>query len=316
MPNQPLTTATRLLLAAAFVPAACTTTPHRITADTIEMQLAGGATLLYERGHRTQKPHVRQLRTGAGFALLQDGPAGHEHHHGLMLAFGIGELDFWAERYTDRPGVQREIACTEAVHRPTAGGEWRGFTTQVEWVAPKTGAAVATEQRTLLTAPGTAGPALVTWRSRLAATDATRVWGNPYYGLGLRLAATCDGTVTFTTSDGASGRVVRGDERLTPARWCAAEGPIGGAATTVALFAHPANPRTPTQFFTMGRPFAFLSATLDVAAVPLELAAGETLELTWALALWPGTAARDEIDAAWRTWAAAFTAGPAPVPAR
>lgn len=303
---------TAALLAAALVPLSCTTPAPRITADTVEFTLAGGATLTYERGHRTLKPYVRHLRTRDGIDVLQDEPKGHEHHHGLMFALGVADLDFWAERYTDRPGVQREVAFRATRQRDANGVEWPGFTTEVAWADPKGGAVVLTEQRTLLSAPDRAGPALVTWRSRLVPTSSARLWGNPYFGLGLRLAATCDGATAFTTSDDAPGAVVRGDERLTPARWCAATGPIGGAPTTVALFSHPGNPRTPTRFFTMGRPFAYLSATLDVNAHPLELAPGEPLELTWALALWHGAATRAEIEAAWVRWAAAFPAGTKP----
>lgn len=304
------------MLALAILPMACAAPAPAptIAAATIDLALPGGASLVYERGHRTQKPYVRHLRTPRGDDVLRDEPPGHEHHHGLMFALGAGGFDFWAERYTDRPGVQREVELAPRTWRDAAGGDWHGFLARIDWLDPKLGSCMLHEQRTLLAGPPTApGPAVVTWQSRLAnAGDAgVRLWGNPYFGLGMRLAASCDGATTFTHSDETASKVVRGDERLTPGRWCAATGPIGGAVTTVALFAHPRNPRTPTRFFTMSAPFAYLSATLDLAAQPLELGRGEALELTCAVALFEGGATPAEIETTWQRWASAFDAAPA-----
>lgn len=273
----------------------------------------GGRTLArYARGRHGLKPYLASLVGASGVELLRDAPPDHEHHHGLMLALGVDDVDFWGERYADVPGRQVErLAATFAVRMAgELAGE--GLWQVVDWVDPRDGTLRLVEERALALEvqrepSGDEGaPWIFTWRSRLALPEgraSARLWGRAYFGLGLRLAAPFDRLARFTHSDDAASEVVRGDERLTAGRWCAVSAEVAGSPCTLALFAHAANPR-PARFFTMAAPFAYLSATLDLAREPLELARGETLELVYGLALFDRAASRDEIEARFADWSA------------
>jgi hypothetical protein len=128
------------------------------------------------------------------------------------------------------------------------------------------------------------------------------LWGRHYFGLGLRLAEPFEGVGSFSHADGAEGVVVRGDERLTTARWCAYTARVDGRTVTVAMFDHPRNLRHPARFFTMAEPFAYLSATLDLEEHPLVLAPGEELALLWGLAVWEERVPSEVIEREYRSW--------------
>jgi hypothetical protein len=118
----------------------------------------------------------------------------------------------------------------------------------------------------------------------------------------MRLVASMSGTAEFLHADGTAGPVYRGDERLTPGRWCAVLGRVDGKPVTVAMFDHPANPRHPATWFTMAQPFAFLGATEALEAQPRELPADETLALRYGIAAWDGHVPREEIEATYVRW--------------
>ncbi|HUU93592.1 MAG TPA: DUF6807 family protein, partial [Phycisphaerae bacterium] len=71
----------------------------------------------------------------------------------------------------------------------------------------------------------------------------------------------------------------------------------------------PENPRHPATWFTMTAPFAYLSATLNLHREPMTLQAGQTLGLTYGVALWDGKTSADEIEKTYRRWLA-LTARP------
>jgi len=83
--------------------------------------------------------------------------------------------------------------------------------------------------------------------------------------------------------------------------WGAYTGPADGKTVTVALFDHPENPR-PAWFFTMTTPFAYISATINLAKEPLPLAAGRPLRLRYGAALWDGTPDRAAVERMHRRW--------------
>jgi hypothetical protein len=59
------------------------------------------------------------------------------------------------------------------------------------------------------------------------------------------------------------------------------------------MFDDPKNPRHPATWFTLDKPFAYMSATLNLSRQPLVIEAGKPLELRYAAAVWDG-----KIDAA------------------
>ena len=71
--------------------------------------------------------------------------------------------------------------------------------------------------------------------------------------LGLAMAAM---GMYVAHADDKPGEIVRGDERLTAAKWCAYTAKADGKPVTAAIFDHPGNVRHPAKMFTMSKPFA------------------------------------------------------------
>ncbi|MBU4459661.1 MAG: PmoA family protein [Verrucomicrobia bacterium] len=255
--------------------------------------------LVYEPGPAPFKGYVKELRTPGGVQVLLDSPADHIHHHGLMLALGVDGVDFWTEAPPEKMGRQ--------VPRGAAAFDASGVRQVLDWRAPG-GTNLIAETRHVTVRAGAAGePTWLTWESSLRTAGgrpAARLWGRHYFGLGFRFVRDFDGAVEFLFEPGATNRVVRGDERLAPSRWCAARGTIGGKPVTVAMFDHPSNPRHPAEWFTMSKPFAYLSATLGLEKAPMTVEAGRDLRLRWAVALWDGHPPPETIAEHARRWAA------------
>jgi hypothetical protein len=95
--------------------------------------------------------------------------------------------------------------------------------------------------------------------------------------------------------------VVRGDERLTPSRWCAYTAVADGKPVTFSMFDHPKNVR-PALWFTMAAPFGYLSATINLWKEPYALEAGKPLTFSYGVALWDGKVAAKDVEALYRRW--------------
>jgi len=279
----------RLVAAAALVAASVA------VARAAAVPLADGA-LVYEPGPAPFKAYVKELRTPGGVQVLLDSPADHIHHHGLMLALGADGVDFWTEKPPEKMGRQ--------VARGPAGIGGNSLRQSLDWQAPGGTNVLVETRQVALRAGSPARPTRVSWESvlRPAADREVQLWGRHYFGLGLRFVRELDGAAEFLFRPGATNRVVRGDECLTPGRWCAARGAIGGRPVTVAMFDHPANARHPAEWFTMTKPFAYMSATLGLEKAPMTLPAGQDLRLRWAVALWDGHVAAEAVDAEWTAW--------------
>ena len=108
---------------------------------------------------------------------------------------------------------------------------------------------------------------------------------------------------------GKEGKVYRGDERLVRSKWCAytakskAKPEADGKEITVAMFDHPNNERHPATWFTMSKPFAYLSATLSLHEEPFKLIAGSPLKLRYAVAIWDARPETEQIEKTYKTWA-------------
>jgi len=265
--------------------------------------------LIYRAAPGPYKPYVKEWFTPGGLQVLEDSPPDHVHHHGLMLAIGAEGVDFWGEVPAQKPGRQVPRGRI-AIHTQTTSQD--GRTTRrstieqtLDW-RDSEGTALLEEARSIAwqRLPGI-DAALVSWTSRLApAQDREQVelWGRHYFGLGMRIGTTGDAPAEFINSSGEPGKPVRGSERLCRATWCACLGLIEGKKFTLAAFDHPHNPRSPATFFTMNRPFAYLSATLDLKTQPLKLTAGKPITLRYGLALWDGHVDKAEIARAAEAW--------------
>jgi hypothetical protein len=149
------------------------------------------------------------------------------------------------------------------------------------------------------------GATLIEWRSRLqtpSGKDSTVLTGNHYHGLGMRFLVSMDTDGRFFNADDKTGEIVRGDERLTPTKWCAFTAKADGKPVTVAIFDHPDNPRYPAKMFTMAKPFAYLSATRNEWKEPFVVKADKPLKLRCGVALWDGDVDKAAVERLYQRW--------------
>lgn len=258
----------------------------------------GKQMMLYRFGDVPFKPYVQQLRSPAGVQVLRDAPSDHLHHHALMFAIGVDGVDFWAET----PGCGKQVVRSNSLAVDNRVHLSLGRLVQkVDWMGPN--GKLLEEERSIETYP-LSKATMLNWRSKLTRPEGmepAKLTGSHYFGLGARFAETMDKGSRFHYADGQAGPVVRGDERLTPGKWCAVLGQVDGKPVTIAMFDGAGNPR-PAAWFTMGEPFAYLSATMRLHEQPMELKAGETMELFYGVAVWDGTVGAGEIENVYRQW--------------
>lgn len=254
-------------------------------APQVELRATGGPLVaLWQQAPRPNKPYIAQLFAPGEppTPLLDDSPPDHFHHHGLMLALGVDDTDFWTEKGVKHAGRQAVVESVAA-----AAGD--GFIQRLRWLATDGTPLLDETRRVTVRAAGTGADAVhwLDWESTLspaAGRDRVRLWGHHYFGLGMRLLPAWSGAGEFSWQDTAGQTTVRGDEKLTGGGWCAARCAIGGRPVTVLLVDHPANPR-PALWFTMSRPFCYLAAALNLEQQPQTLAKGERWTLRYGCAL-------------------------------
>ena len=274
--------------------------------DTSVEILRGARPLLnYRHGQVPYKPYVDRFYSPSGRNVLRDNVPDHAHHHGLMFAVAVDGVDFWAEFPDQSPGIQRQGELQIRTAAAPDGLNTATIRQQLDWTTTQ-GQALMTEERTITVYdPQPLAASLLTWQSQLApAEHRTEITlsGSHYFGLGMRFPASMDQMGTFFNSQTAPGEVVRGEERLVRATWCAVRGPAAEGPVTVAVFDHPGNPRHPATHFLMPAPFAYLSATLNLWKEPLRVPAASPLRLCYGVAVWDGDATADQVEQLYRRW--------------
>jgi hypothetical protein len=265
-----------------------------------------GSSPLLRYGYRNvpYKPCVQELFTPDGINVLRDSPADHKHHHALMYAVSVDGLNFWEEQ--KKPGRQKHKSFCDVTVCAKNEIPCGGFAEKLDWVNPGTDELLLRETRTIqVCLLDDSEATLLNWQSKFAVPagkDSATLSGSHYFGLGMRFVISMDTGGKFRNSSGEAGEVVRGDERLTRAKWCAITAEADGKRVTVAMFCHPDNLRHPTHWFTMTKPFAYLSATMNLHREPLAIASDEPLELHYAVALWDGQVENSQIDRLYRRW--------------
>ncbi|MCL5281297.1 MAG: PmoA family protein [Planctomycetes bacterium] len=276
----------------------------------------GNSTLLrYHHSDVPFKPYVQELFTPSGANVLLDAPPDHLHHHALMFACAVNNVDFWGEapgpvdgHFERLPGKQQHLRFDDVAVIGPVGHRWGRYGESLRWVSQPNSEPLLAEQRTI-TAGRIGDPAVtfLTWESRLSVPqgkDSIVLSGSHYHGLGLRFIRSMDATGEFRNPDNAPGAIFRGEERLTRSTWCAYTAQANGKTVTVAMFDHPDNPRHPATWFTMAKPFAYLSATLRLHEEPLKLVSGKALILRYAVVLWDGRPETTQIDRLYKQWVA------------
>jgi hypothetical protein len=262
----------------------------------------GKPVLEYRYGGDLYKPYVAKLFSPSGVNVLRDQIADHPHHHGLMFAVSVDGVDFWAE--TKACGREVSNSIHEVKDGPEVFPHPVSWENQILWVGPNGTLAMETRKITTYRRRDL-GASLLTWHTRLAASAGTpsiKLSGSHYFGLGMRFVQSMDGADDFFTPAGkAAGETVRGNERLVRGKWCAYAAEVDGKPVTVAMFDHLENVR-PAWWFIMAKPFAYLSATLNLHREPLVVEAGKPLMLTYGVAVWDGKVKAEEIEKLYARW--------------
>lgn len=248
------------------------------------------------------KPYVSELYSPAGVNVVRDNVPDHLHHHGLMYAVAVDGVNFWEEQ--KQPGLQKNQGVNDVVRivdNPLAAVRQR-----LNWMKSPDDEVLLEEDREVsvqLMEPR--GAALLTWKTKLAVPpgkETATLSGSHYFGLGMRFVESMDAVGAFSNADNKPGRIFRGHERLVESDWCAYAAEADGKPVTVAMFGDPANTRHPTTWFTMAKPFAYLSATLNLHEEPLQIASGRPLNLRYGVAVWDGHVGNQAIESLYQTW--------------
>ena len=280
--------------------------PMRITMeeDIVSVYADQRVLLRYRYENVPFKPYVQQLFSPRGVNVLRDAPADHLHHHALMFAIAVDGVDFWEEQQAPGRQVHQSFAEVKIGKRndvPDAG-----FTEQLNWVNPRNQELLLKESRTIeICQLDEFKATLLNWQSTLAVPsgkESVTLTGSHYFGLGMRFLESMDTGGHFCNAEGKAGDVVRGDERLVRARWCSYTAEVNGKPVTVTMFGHPDNLRHPTQWFTMTKPFAYLSATLNLHREPLKVTSDRPLVLRYAVVVWDNRVENEQIENVYNWW--------------
>ena len=262
----------------------------------------GPVVALWQKEPSPNKPYIAQLFAPGEkpIPLLADSPPDHFHHHGLMFALSVDDTDFWAEKGVPNAGREDVV---ESIAAPAGDG----FTQRLRWLATDGAPLVDESRRVRVRAEGTGIDAVhwLDWESTLtpsAGRDTVSLSGAHYFGLGMRFSPEWANQGEFIWSDPSTPSAA-GGEMVAAGDWCAVRCTIEGRPVTVLMLAHADNPR-PGEWFTMSKPFCYLSATLNLKNKPFTLANGERWTLRYSLAVLsiPADHARlTNLAATWKT---------------
>jgi hypothetical protein len=279
--------------------------------DAVSINAGSKLLLRYPYHNVPFKPYVKKLFSPAAVNILRDAPVDHHHHHALMFAVKVNGVNFWEESPTAGRQLHKSFTDVKTDTKTDVENDKRrdtckaSFTEQIDWITSKK-ELLLKEQRAIDVCQGTdLGATLLTWQSEFElpeGTESATLTGSHYHGLGVRFIKSMDLTGTHLNADNKPGTVFRGDERLLRSKWCAYTANADGKPVTVAMFDHPQNPRHPATFFTMTKPFAYLSATLNLHKEPLKVVSDKPLVLRYAVAVWDGKVENDRINELYKLW--------------
>lgn len=280
--------------------------PMRITIEENVVSAHTGSRVLMRYNYENVpfKPCVHELFSPRGVNVLRDAPADHLHHHALMYAIAVDGVNFWEEQQAPGRQMHRSFAEVRIGKRNDAPSA--GFMEQLNWINPRSKELMLKEQRTIkVCQPDDFKATLLSWQSRFAVPsgkESVTLTGSHYFGLGMRFVESMDTGGEFRNAEGKVGEVVSGSEKLVRANWCAYTAKANGKIVTVAMFGHPDNLRHPTQWFYMTKPFAYLSATLNLHREPLKVLSGKPQALSYAVAVWDNQVKEEQIENTYKWW--------------
>ena len=293
---------------------------QQIVIDANSVAVRTGSTPLLRYCYRNVpfKPYVKELYTPSGINVLLDAPPDHLHHHGLMFACAMNNVDFWGEavgqadgHFEPQPGKQQHLQFEDEAVSGRQGHCWAQFSEGVQWGpswSPSSARYARLYERRKITVGRFGNPeaTVLTWDASLSEQTNNRgrsvLTGSHYHGLGMRFVRAMDATGEFRNPDNDPGVIFRGEERLVRSRWCAYTAKADGKTVTVAMFDSPENPRHPATWFTMAKPFAYMSATLRLHEEPLRLVNIKNAHLRYGVALWDGRPEIEQIETLYKRW--------------
>lgn len=249
----------------------------------------------YRYDRSRPKPYIHPLFLPNGDPVTLDGPKDHVHHRGLMLAWSeLDGFDFWGET---NPAPHGQIVH-QSFHNRVQNGKLE-IVALNHWVADRELRLV--ERRTILARPPQAEGLWLEWVSELTAPHGAslQTGEHVYDGLGIRFIPSMDGAEVLNERGTTSIEKANGEQ----ARWCSYFGPLArpGQSGGVALFDHPSNPRHPTPFFVMNKPFGYLSAAPTFRG-GFELRSGETLTFRWGVLSYLGRPEAATLNHRFQQW--------------
>jgi hypothetical protein len=267
--------------------------------------------LVYRSDPRQFKPYVKELCTIRGDNLLRDAPANHLHHHGLMYAIRVNGLNFWEE--ISGSGAEKPMETLGPELGASAAGLPQATIRQtLHWLAPQDAflpgspnLALLVERRTLVLAVNEAQEEVtLDWKSQFEVggkTNTVVLAGSTYFGLGARFLEELDPIAAHINSEGKPD-LTGTRQDVTPHDWCAVVFDRPSAPATFAMFGHPANARGQATFFTMERPFAYISATQGLDKEPLIYRTGDKFQVEYLVTVYPAVKSSDALSARAAEW--------------
>lgn len=265
------------------------------------------------------KPFMHPVNTSNGVPLTAYQPSDHVWHRGLWFAWKyINGVNFWEEEPIQEDSQTRSLSEGRTVvvsdETVTFGAEHAEITTWIDYVSLG-GERVMQERRLVrICLPQSYGDYTIDWEQEftvggealtLSATPVAKQtpWGG-YAGFGWRAARSLR-DFRILNSEGVTGDKANGEK----ARWVDLSGVADGSknlAAGLAILDHPDNPRHPAPYYVFfdTAQFGYINPSF-VLHEPLELAAGERLNLNYRAVVHDGWPVQDFIEREFRAFSSA-----------
>lgn len=260
----------------------------------LDIVWTGDLVMRYNFGREVGRPHWHPLRLPGSPALTWDAPPDHVHHHGMWLAWKkVNGVNFW-----EQPSGEDRTGFGRIEHRRlrdvAADGEAARFTAESDWVDWQGTLHLKDERRAVVYAPQEDRMAMGL-ELRLTAVEAVTLdvargepgdFGVFYSGLTVRFAEALEECRLLDSE----GRREADDIYGSCAEWCGLSGRHAddGGTYGITIADSPDNPRHPTPWWVRNMPGYALIQPCICYNDPVELAAGELLELSYTVTLHKG----------------------------
>lgn len=246
------------------------------------------------------KPYIKQLYTPSGLQILEDAPPDHLHHHGIMFAIAVNNVNFWEEK--EKSGTQKHIEFSKidiSSSNETVTSTIPIFLETLEWKTPS-GDLLLIEKRNVKSGYLPEYEAnFIYWETNLinpSEQNDVQLSGNHYFGLGMRLLKTPLEKVEIFSDQEQELENVRGDEYLRTANWCCLVVKNELGPFTILFTDTPKSTLYPARWFTMRTPFVYISATRNLWIEPFELKPTKSLSFSHCIFVWDGVKTKQDIE--------------------